>query len=70
MNSPSNILFGSGCQSVNINKMAPAVGAGASTLKDWKAGKFPEAFRILARICRIRNMTDAEIGALVRSFIR
>lgn len=70
MKSPEEVLFGSGCQTVNLSRMAPAVGCGATTLKDWKAGRFPESFRVLANICMIRDLSDAEIGALIRSFRR
>lgn len=70
MKSPEKILFGEGCQSVNLNQMAPVVGCSEAALRKWKSGVFPKAFIVLARICNIRNMTNEQIGALVRSFAK
>lgn len=63
----TNLLFGSGCERVNTNKMAKLVGCAPSTLRMWRMGKFPPALRIFARICRIRRLTDAQIVAIVRA---
>ncbi len=63
----TRLLFGSGCEKVNTNKMADLVGCAPSTLRMWRMGKFPPALRIFARICRIRRLTDAQIVAIVRA---
>ena len=64
----TRLLFGSGCERVNTNKMAELVGCAPSTLRMWRMGKFPPALRIFARICRIRRLTDEQIVAAIRSF--
>lgn len=68
MQAKEEILFGSGCQTVNIERMAKAVGASPTTLRRWKAGEFPPALKQFAAICRIRRLSDEEIGRIVRSF--
>ena len=64
----TNLLFGSGCERVNTNKMAELVGCAPSTLREWRMGNFPTALKIFARICRIRRLTDEQIVAIVRQF--
>lgn len=63
----SNLLFGSGFERVSTNKLAELVGCAPSTLREWRAGRFPAALRIFARICRIRRLTDEQIVAIVRA---
>ena len=60
------LLFGSGFEQVNTNKMAQLVGCAPSTLREWRAGNYPSALRIFARICKIRRLTDDQIVALIR----
>ena len=64
------LLFGSGFEQVNTNKMAKLVGCAPSTLREWRAGNYPSALRIFARICRIRRLTDDQIVALIRELGR
>lgn len=64
------LLFGSGFEQVNTNKMAQLVGCAPSTLREWRAGNYPSALRIFARICRIRRLTDDQIVALIRELGR
>lgn len=65
---PQEMLFGSGCQAVNCEKLAPIIRAAPTTLRRWRDGNFPEAFYQLAAICRIRELKDEDIGKLVRQF--
>lgn len=68
MRTPQAILFGEGCQTVNCEKMAKAVGCDPTTLRRWRKGNFPEAWRQLARICQIRELTNEQIGQIVRQW--
>lgn len=62
----SNLLFGSGFERVNTNKLAELVGCAPSTLREWRMGRYPAALKIFARICKIRRLTDEQIVAIVR----
>ena len=64
------LLFGDGCEKVNTNRLAQLVGCAPSTLREWRAGNYPSALRIFARICRIRRLTDDQIVALIRELGR
>lgn len=66
MRAAKEILFGSGCQTVNCEKMAEAVGVAPTTLRRWRKGEFPPALIQFARICKVRQLTDEEIGKVVR----
>ena len=65
---PEVILFGEGCQTVNCRAMAETVGSAPETLRQWKKGQWPKVFRYFAIICRIRGLTDEQIGQVVRKF--
>lgn len=67
MRAPTDTLFGTGFERVNTNQMAKLVGCAPSTLREWRAGRFPAALRIFARICRIRRLTPEQIVAIVRA---
>ena len=67
MRAPTDTLFGTGFERVNTNQMAKLVGCAPSTLREWRAGKFPTALRVFARICRIRGLTPEQIVAIVRA---
>ena len=67
MKAPTDTLFGTGFERVNTNQMAKLVGCAPSTLREWRAGNYPSALRTLARICRIRRLTDEQIATIVRS---
>ena len=68
MRAITDIMFGSGFERVNTNKMAELVGCAPSTLREWRMGNFPAALKIFARICRIRRLTPEQIAAIVRQF--
>ena len=63
----NKLLFGSGIDRVNTNKLAELIGCAPSTLREWRLGNYPAALRIFARICRIRRLTPEQIVAVVRS---
>lgn len=66
----ARLLFGDGIDRVNTNKLAELVGCAPSTLREWRAGNYPSALRIFARICKIRRLTDDQIVALIRELGR
>lgn len=68
MRGKTDIMFGSGHERVNTNKMAELVGCAPSTLREWRAGRFPPALRIFARICKTRRLTPDQVAELVKSF--
>lgn len=66
MKTPEKMLFGEGCQTVNCEKMAKTIGAAPTTLKRWRQGQFSPALIQFASICRIRELTNEQIGQIVR----
>lgn len=63
---PQAMLFGEGCQTVNLEKMASAVGSSPATLSRWHRGEYPASLRVFANICKIRRLTDEQIGQVIR----
>ena len=72
MREKTDIMFGhKGSASdplVNTNMMAELVGCAPSTLREWRAGKFPPALRTFARICKFRGLKPEQIADLVKQF--
>ena len=62
----TKLLFGGDLDRVSTNKLAELVGGAPSTLREWRAGKFPMSLRVFARICRIRRLTPDQIAAIVK----
>ena len=62
----TKLLFGGDLDRVSTNKLAELVGCAPSTLREWRAGKFPMSLRVFARICRIRRLTPDQIAAIVK----
>lgn len=62
----TRLLFGSELERISTNKLAELVGCAPSTLREWRAGKFPMSLRVFARICRIRRLTPDQIAAIVK----
>ena len=62
------VLFGEGCQKVNLSEMAKAVGSNNETLRKWRAGEFPKALTVFARICDIRGLEPQQIGEIIQTF--
>ena len=62
------LLFGEGCQKVNLSEMAKAVGTNGETLRQWRGGKFPKALTVFARICDIRGLEAQQIGEIIQTF--
>ena len=68
MRAPTDTLFGTGFERVNTNQMAKLVGCAPSTLREWRAGKFPPALRTFARICKFRGLRPDQVADLVKQF--
>ena len=68
---PNEIMFGTADspKRVRCNEdLAARVGCAPSTLRKWRAGDFPETFRMLSRFCRITKMSNEDILETIRNF--
>ena len=72
MRGKTDVMFGhkGSCEDplVSTNMMAKQVGCAPSTLREWRAGNFPPALRVFARICKTRRLSPDQVAELVKSF--
>lgn len=59
-------LFGTPQQPLCLSHAAPCVGTTEGTLRRWKSGSYPYVLTVFARLCRLRGLTDEQIGQIVR----
>lgn len=64
---PTTILFGSGCNRPVYSNIAKACGVAPATITRWKANPKLIPLGNLQTLCRVRELTDEEIIAIVRS---
>ena len=72
MKGKTDVMFGhkGSCENplVNTNMMAKQVGCAPSTLREWRAGKFPTSLKIFANICKFRGLKPEQVADLVKQF--